>query len=525
MMRRRAADFRRPVRRRWSRRWIWALLGFFAMGFILFFVHHYHHVGLAPPLVLERSVSARREAHANSKFFDKAVRSASFSQRLAEQITLAKAYVVISKERNNLHLAWELSSKIRVSQLLLSKAAMRGEDIKLAEVEPIIKSLSSLLFKAEGLHYDIAITIVTMKSHMQALEQRISSATAQSMVFGQLVAEHVPKSLHCLSLKLMSSWLKDPYMKEHINRRKLYSAPLVDNSLHHFCIFSDNVLAASVVINSTVSNSNSPKDLVFHIVTDSINYGAMLVWFNSNDFRGSTIEVRNMQDLSWLNASYSLTVGSEVVKDDLSRLQNPKDTWLLLNHLRFYIADIYPELEKVIYLEDDVVVKKDLVPLFSLDLHGSVNGAVETCLESFNRYYKYLNFSNPIVSSNIDPQSCGWAFGMNVFDLVAWRKANVTARYHFWIEMNSNHTIWRSSTLPAGLLAFYGLTEPLDRRWHVLGLGHDVNINDLLLDSAAVVHFNGNLKPWLEIGISRYKPMWERYLNKAHPYLRECAVN
>lgn len=433
--------------------------------------------------------------------------------------------MVIAKECNNLHLAWQLSSNIRISQLLISKAAMRGEDVKLAEAEPIINGLSSLLFKAEGLHYDIATSIVTMKSHMQALEQRASSATVQSAVFGQIVAESVPKSLHCLNLKLVSRWLKDPSVKEHTDgRSNSYSARLVDNSLHHFCLFSDNVLAASVVVNSTISNSNSPEEIVFHIVTDSINYGAMLAWFNSNDFRGSTIEVRNMQDLSWLNASYSLMVDSEDVNDVLPKLQTPKDT-LLLNHLQFYIADIYPELEKVIYLDDDVVVQKDLGLLFSLDLHGSVNGAVETCLESFNRYYKYLNFSNVIVSSKVDPLACGWAFGMNVFDLVAWRKANVTARYHFWLEMNSNHAIWRSGILPAGLLAFYGLTEPLDRRWHILGLGHDVNIDMLLLESAAVIHFNGNLKPWLKIGISRYKPMWERYLNQAHPYLQECVVS
>jgi len=50
----------------------------------------------------------------------------SFSRQLSEQMVLAKAYVIIAKEHNNLHLAWELSSKIRSCQLLLSKAAMTG---------------------------------------------------------------------------------------------------------------------------------------------------------------------------------------------------------------------------------------------------------------------------------------------------------------------------------------------------------------------------------------------------------------
>lgn len=42
-MRRRAADFRRPVRRRFSC-WIWALLGLFSIaGLVLFVVQHNHH--------------------------------------------------------------------------------------------------------------------------------------------------------------------------------------------------------------------------------------------------------------------------------------------------------------------------------------------------------------------------------------------------------------------------------------------------------------------------------------------------
>lgn len=85
---------------------------------------------------------------------------------------------------------------------------------------------------------------------------------------------------------------------------------------------------------------------------------------------------------------------------------------------------------QVVFLDDDVVVQRDLAPLFTLDLHSNVNGAVETCLESFHRFHKYLNFSHPKIKAHFDPDACGWAFGMNVFDLVKWREKNVTARYY-----------------------------------------------------------------------------------------------
>jgi alpha-1,4-galacturonosyltransferase len=67
--------------------------------------------------------------------------------------------------------------------------------------------------------------------------------------------------------------------------------------------------------------------------------------------------------------------------------------------------------------------------------------------------------------------------------------------------------------------------EPLDRRWHVLGLGYDVDIDDRLIESAAVVHYNGNMKPWLKLAIRRYKYIWERYVNISHPYVRECMLH
>ncbi|KAL4584135.1 hypothetical protein LXL04_008725 [Taraxacum kok-saghyz] len=527
-MRRRAADYRRPVRRRFSI-WIWVLLGVLCIaGFILlFFLQNQGLRERVEQPILDRNA-------ATLQFPDDSSNSTSYARQLLDQMTLAKAYIVIAKEHNNHHLAWELTSHIRTCQFLLSKAAMKTNPMTQQEAEPLIKTLSSLIFKAQEAHYDIATTIMTMKSHIQALEHRANTATVQTTLFGQLASESLPKNLHCLNIKLLSDWLTNK--KLHDVTSEIKSSPkLVDNSLYHFCLFSDNLIAVSAVVNSTISNVDHPKLIVFHVVTNEANYGAMQAWFVINDFRGCTIEVKKIEDLTWLNASYSPVVKKltqpefrayyfEGSLDDEPKFGNPKYV-SLLNHLRFYIPEIYPRLEKVVFLDDDVIVQKDLTSLFDLDLHGNVNGAVETCLEAFHRFYKYLNFSNPVLSSKFDPQACGWAFGLNVFDLVEWRNANVTGAYHFWEEQNSEGMLWKLGTLPPGLLSFYGRTEPLDRRWHVLGLGYDMNVDNRLIENAGVVHFNGNLKPWLKFGIGRYKGLWEQYVNRSHPYLLDCVAN
>ncbi|KZV14922.1 Galacturonosyltransferase 11 [Dorcoceras hygrometricum] len=483
MTRRRAADYRRPIRRRLSY-WICALLVAFSfLGFVLFIVQHNHNdEDRAEQPVMEINGSNGHVIHENRSSTKDISSARSYARQLAEQMTLAKAYVIIAKEHKNLHLAWELSSKIRSCQFLLSKAAMRDEPIALEEAEPIIKSLSSLIFKAQDAHYDIATTIMTMKSHIQALEERSNAATLQSTVFAQMAAESLPKKLHCIDIKLTANWLQNKSIQELADESR-NSPRLTDINLYHFCIFSDNILAVSVVVNSTVSNAEHPKQLVFHVVTNGVKYGAMQAWFLSNDFKGAAIEVQNIEDFTWLNASYSPL---------LNQLHD-------VDSQKYYFGRVQDTTQE---------------PKF-----------VETCLESFHRYYKYLNFSNPLISTTFDPQACGWAFGMNIFDLISWRKANVTARYHHWQEQNADKSLWKLGTLPPGLLAFYGLTEPLDRRWHVLGLGYDMNIDSRLIETAAVIHFNGNMKPWLELSIGRYRPLWEQYVNQAHPCLQECATS
>ncbi|RWV94174.1 hypothetical protein GW17_00043311, partial [Ensete ventricosum] len=156
--------------------------------------------------------------------------------------------------------------------------------------------------------------------------------------------------------------------------------------------------------------------------------------------------------------------------------------------------------------------------------NGNVMGAVETCMETFHRFHKYLNYSHPLIRAHFDPDACGWAFGMNVLDLGEWRKKNVTGIYHYWQEHNTDHTLWKLGTLPPGLMAFYGLVEKLDAKWHVLGLGY-TNVDPLLIKNGAVLHYNGNMKPWLKIGMEKYRGFWDKYVDYSHPLLQQCFMH
>lgn len=45
------------------------------------------------------------------------------------------------------------------------------------------------------------------------------------------------------------------------------------------------------------------------------------------------------------------------------------------------------------------------------------------------------------------------------------------------------------------------------------------------VEAAAVIHYNGNLKPWLEIGMTKYRNFWSNYVDYNQAYLRDCNIN
>ncbi|KAK4424080.1 putative galacturonosyltransferase 10 [Sesamum alatum] len=534
-MRRRGSDFRRPVRRRIPNVFWLTLCG----SVILLFIVLLSRENQRPS---SRSVYSKRfnrheKVIEGLNITEEMLSPDSVTRQLNDQISLAKAFLVIAKESNNLQFAWELSAQIRNSQILLSNAALRRTPLTTSESETAIRDMALLLFQAQQLHYDSATMIMRLKAKIQGLEEQMNSITEKSSKYGQIAAEEVPKSLYCLGVRLTSEWFKNSNLQRKLKENRQTALKLKDNSLYHFCVFSDNILATSVVVNSTALNSKNPEKVVFHLVTDEVNHAAMRAWFTMNSFAGVTVDVQKIEDFSWLNASYVPVLKQLQDSDTRSyyfsgsggdnrtpiKFRNPKYL-SMLNHLRFYIPEVFPALKKVVFLDDDVVVQKDLSDLFSLDLNGNVNGAVETCMETFHRYHKYLNYSHPLIREHFDPDACGWAFGMNVFDLVEWRRRNVTGIYHYWQEKNVDRTLWKLGTLPPGLLTFYGLTEPLNPSWHVLGLGY-TNVDPKLIETGAVLHFNGNSKPWLKIGMEKYKPIWDKYVDYGHPLLQQCNVH
>lgn len=197
----------------------------------------------------------------------------------------------------------------------------------------------------------------------------------------------------------------------------------------------------------------------------------------------------------------------------------------------YVYMQLFPSLKKVVFLDDDVVIQSDLSGLWDIDLAGKVNGAVETCRGNdrfvmSKRFKSYLNFSHPDISSNFDPEECAWAYGMNIFDLDSWRKTNISETYHHWIAKNlkSDLSLWQLGTLPPGLIAFHGHVKLIDPTWHMLGFGYQQNTSMEEVEKAAVIHFNGRAKPWLDIAFPELKNLWSKYVDFEDKFIKTCNI-
>ncbi|KNA14187.1 hypothetical protein SOVF_109550 [Spinacia oleracea] len=474
-----------------------------------------------------------RRGHRSDKIINQASSVPNTQIRyLKDQLIRAKVYLSLGATRNNAHFIRELRQRIKEVQRALGDATKDSELPR--NVHEKSRAMDQTLDKGKLIQDDCAATVKKLRAILHSTEEQLRVHRKQTMFLTQLTAKTLPKGLHCLPLRLSTEF----YALNHSQQQFPYQEKLDDPRLYHYALFSDNVLASAVVVNSTISHAKDPSRHVFHIVTDRLNYAAMRMWFLVNPPSKATINVQNVEEFTWLNASYSPVLkqlGSpsmidyyfkshRATSDSNLKFRNPKYL-SILNHLRFYLPEIFPKLKKVLFLDDDLVVHKDLTRLWSIDLKGNVNGAVETCGETFHRFDRYLNFSNPLISKNFDPHACGWAYGMNIFDLEEWKRQNITEVYHTWQKLNHDRQLWKLGTLPPGLITFWKRTYPLDRLWHVLGLGYNPSVNPRDIEKAAVLHYNGNMKPWLEIGMPKYRGYWSKYVDYDQVYLRECNIN
>ncbi|XLR62270.1 hypothetical protein S83_012942 [Arachis hypogaea] len=436
-------------------------------------------------------------------------------KKLKDQLFVARAYYPsIAKLPAQDKLSREMKQNIQDLEHVLSESTTD------ADLPPLIENKSQkmeiTITKAKTVPVDCNNVDKKLRQIYDLTEDEANFHMKQSAYLYKLNVQTTPKSLHCLALKLTVEYFKSS-PEERADKEKF-----TDSSLHHYVIFSTNVLAASIVINSTSIHSQESWKQVFHVVTDGQNYYAMKLWFLRNKYKDAAIEVLNFEHLDLDNQNgdpLQLSLPEEFrVSFRTADNQIRTEYFSIFSHSHYLLPDIFSNLKKVVVLDDDVVIQQDLSSLWNQDMGEKVNGAVQFCSVRLGQLKSYLG------KNDYNQDSCAWMSGLNIIDLVKWRELSLTQTYQRLIkelsaqEGSTNSIAWRAS-----LLTFDNKIYPL-KDWVLSGLGHDYAIDANSIKTAPVLHYNGKMKPWLDLGIPNYKSYWKVFINKENQFLSECNV-
>ncbi|XP_016693992.2 probable galacturonosyltransferase 7 isoform X5 [Gossypium hirsutum] len=347
----------------------------------------------------------------------------SMVKKLKDQLFVARAYFPsIAKIPAQSKLSGELKQNIQEVEHVLSESTTDA-DLP-PEIQKKSRRMEAVIARAKSVSLDCNNVDKKLRQIFDLTEDEANFHMKQSAFLYQLAVQTMPKSLHCLSMRLTVEYFRDHLFDKELSEK--YSDP----TLQHYVIFSNNVIASSVVINSTVVHARDTVNQVFHVLTDWQNYYAMKHWFLRNTFRDAVVQVLNIEDSdSYGKATLShLTLPVEFrvsfpSNDSAPAIHNRTQYVSIFSHSHYLLPEIFKNLEKVVVLDDDVVVQQDLSALWSLNMGGKVTGAIEICSVKMDQLQSYLG------EHSFQKHSCSWMSGLNVIDLARWRDLDISETY------------------------------------------------------------------------------------------------
>jgi len=169
-------------------------------------------------------------------------------------------------------------------------------------------------------------------------------------------------------------------------------------------------------------------------------------------------------------------------------------------YFRYKIAELCPDIDKIIYLDCDMLVKKSLSKLFETDLTGWYLGGVEDV-----GYYYWRNYNEEFIYKD-----CFYInAGMLLINLEEWRKNDL---YHKFIDFTvREHDKIKIGDQDVINQICKGKIKQLDYQWNVQDSFYrekperEYNPNCKKIIKAAkepaIIHYTNTRKPWSDLSM------------------------
>lgn len=199
--------------------------------------------------------------------------------------------------------------------------------------------------------------------------------------------------------------------------------------------------------------------------------------------------------------------------------------WLKLVSLKLHLPDILPDLNRVIFLDSDIVVVDDLSPLWQTDLENHWMGVVPCvldhphCLSNYNIFkVRFTQSAKPINA------------GVILFDLAKMRTLEISRTLEAWQTEHFDQL--KLPEQEAIAVNYPGQWKALSHAWNFRPYGEPYwaasswpEFREYLAIKPAIVHFQGNVRPFdLKMDQPYFKDWMRSHqrVNPGKPLDRKC---
>lgn len=191
-----------------------------------------------------------------------------------------------------------------------------------------------------------------------------------------------------------------------------------------------------------------------------------------------------------------------------------------LTYVRVFLPLLVPpECRKAIFVDSDIVIRRDIGCLWDIELGDPQLAAVQDPAVPFVSSRDGLPQYDEL---GIPPRHPYFNAGVMVTNVARWRSSDVSERVMAFIRQHAGELNYCDQD---GLNAIlWNQWTPLDSRWqvqprfithHRLPLPHlDRRQRAQLTDDPWIFHFSGRLKPWIYRGASRPDQIFYDYLDR-----------
>lgn len=192
------------------------------------------------------------------------------------------------------------------------------------------------------------------------------------------------------------------------------------------------------------------------------------------------------------------------------------DTVSLESYYRLLLPSVLPgDVDKVLYLDSDLVVVRDVTPLWDLDVSSTSLIAVPE-LAPAARLVSSPDGIALYRELGLPPDLKFFNSGVMLINLRKWREEHVALRAYIYLEAAADYLRWHDQEALNAVLA--GDWRELDPCWnvtmHLFRRGADTAQRRDLLREACIVHYNSAIKPWQRDFSLGFRDLFFHYLDK-----------